>query len=123
MTYSAHAVEEHRFGHGTRRTQAGRHLAAEVAGYSRLMGADEEGTHLRLKAHFGQLVYPKINNHGGRIVKNTGDGLLAEFPSVLGAVRCAVDIQRGMIPISLSSIATISIFAHWPLALRAEATT
>ena len=99
-------------------------LAADVAGYSRLMGADEEGTHLRLKAHFGQLgLSQKINNHGGRIVKNTGDGLLAEFPSVLGAVRCAVDIQRGMIPISLSSIATISIFAHWPLALRAEATT
>jgi hypothetical protein len=49
--------------------------------------------------------------------------LLAEFPSVLGVVRCAVEIQRGMIPISLSSIATISIFAHWPLALRAEATT
>ena len=54
------------------------------------MGADEEGTHLRLKAHFGQLVYPKINTHGVRIVKNTGDVLLAEFPSVLGAVRCAV---------------------------------
>ena len=49
-------------------------LAADVAGYPRLMGADEEGTYLRLKAHFGQLVYPKINNHGGRIVKNTGDG-------------------------------------------------
>ena len=78
-------------------------LAADVAGYPRLMGADEEGTYLRLKAHFGQLVYPKINNHGGRIVKNTGDGLLAEFPSVLGVVRCAVEIQRGMIPISLSS--------------------
>src|ERR1700726_4289165 len=72
-------------------------LAADVAGYSRLMGVDEEGTHLRLKAHFGQLVYPKINNHGGRIVKNTGDGLLAEFPSVIEAVRCAVEIQRGMI--------------------------
>ena len=66
-------------------------LAADVAGYARLMGADEEGTHLRLKAHFGQLVYPKINTHGGRIVKNTGDVLLAEFPSVLGAVRCAVE--------------------------------
>jgi hypothetical protein len=53
-------------------------------------GADEEGTHLRLEAHFGQLVYPKINTHGGRIVKNTGNVLLAEFPSVLGAVWCAV---------------------------------
>ena len=123
MTYSAHAVEEHRFGPGRVERRLAAIPAADVAGYSRLMGADEEGTHLRLKAHFGQLVYPKINNNGGRIVKNTGDGLLAEFPSVLGAVRCAVEIQRGMIPISLSSIATISIFAHWPLALRAEATT
>jgi adenylate cyclase len=72
-------------------------LAADVAGYSRLMGADEEGTHERLKAHFGQLVDPKIKEHRGRIVKNTGDGLLAEFPSVVDAVRCAVEIQRGMI--------------------------
>ena len=123
MTYSAHAVEEHRFGHGTRRTQAGRHPSCRCGGLPAPHGGGRGGTYLRLKAHFGQLVYPKINNHGGRIVKNTGDGLLAEFPSVLGAVRCAVQIHRGMIPISLSSIATISIFAHWPLALRAEATT
>jgi len=72
-------------------------LAADVAGYSRLMGADEEGTHARLKAHFGELVDPKIEEHRGRTVKNTGDGLLAEFPSVVDAVRCAVEIQRGMI--------------------------
>jgi adenylate cyclase len=72
-------------------------LAADVAGYSRLMGADEEGTHERLKVHFGQLVEPKIKEHRGRIVKNTGDGLLAEFPSVVDAVRCAVEVQRGMI--------------------------
>jgi adenylate cyclase len=72
-------------------------LAADVAGYSRLMGADEEGTHERLKAHFGQLVEPMIKEHRGRIVKNTGDGLLAEFASVVDAVRCAVEIQRGMI--------------------------
>jgi adenylate cyclase len=72
-------------------------LAADVAGYSRLMGADEEGTHERLKAHFRELVSPKIAEHRGRIVKNTGDGLLAEFPSVVDAVRCAVEIQRGMI--------------------------
>src|SRR3984893_7381164 len=71
-------------------------LAADVAGYSRLMGADEEGTHERLKAHLGQLVEPKIKEHRGRIVKNTGDGLLAEFPSVVDAVRCAAEIQRGM---------------------------
>jgi adenylate cyclase len=72
-------------------------LAADVAGYSRLMGADEEGTHERLKAHIRELVEPKIAEHRGRIVKNTGDGFLAEFPSVVDAVRCAVEIQRGMI--------------------------
>jgi TolB-like protein/class 3 adenylate cyclase len=72
-------------------------LAADVVGYSRLMGADEEGTHERLKAHLGQLVEPKIKEHRGRTVKNTGDGLLAEFASVVDAVRCAVEVQRGMI--------------------------
>src|SRR6516225_3570540 len=72
-------------------------LAADVAGYSRLMGADEEGTHERLKAHLRDLVDPKIEEHHGRIVKNTGDGLLAEFPSVVDAVRCAVEVQRRMI--------------------------
>src|SRR6267143_4209311 len=72
-------------------------LAADVAGYSRLMGVDEEGTHERLKAHLGELVNPKIGEHGGRIVKNTGDGFLAEFSSVVGAVRCAVEVQRGML--------------------------
>jgi class 3 adenylate cyclase len=71
-------------------------LAADVAGYSRLMGADEEGTHERLKGHLGELVNPKIAEHRGRIVKNTGDGLLAEFASVVDAVRCAAEIQRGM---------------------------
>ena len=72
-------------------------LAADVAGYSRLMGVDEEGTHERLKAHLAELVNPKIEEHRGRTVKNTGDGLLAEFASVVDAVRCAVEIQRGMI--------------------------
>src|SRR5215472_7506672 len=72
-------------------------LTADVAGYSRLMGADEEGTHERLKVHFRELVEPKIAVERGRIVKNTGDGLLAEFPSVVDAVRCAVEIQRRMI--------------------------
>ena len=71
-------------------------LAADVAGYSRLMGADEEGTHERLKAHLGELVNPKIAGHRGRIVKNTGDGFLAEFASVVDAVRCATEIQHGM---------------------------
>src|SRR6267154_1902696 len=72
-------------------------LAADVAGYSRLMGADEEGTHERLKAVRRQLVDPKIKEHQGRIVKTTGDGLLAEFPSVVDAMRCAAEMQRGMI--------------------------
>ena len=71
-------------------------LAADVAGYSRLMGADEEGTHERLQAHLAELVEPKIAEHRGRIVKNTGDGLLAEFASVVNAVRCAAEMQRGM---------------------------
>ena len=72
-------------------------LGADVAGYSRLMGADEEGTHERLKAHLRELVDTKIAEHHGRTVKNTGDGLLAEFASVVDAVRCAVEVQRGMI--------------------------
>src|SRR6202045_3693693 len=71
-------------------------LAADVVGYSRLMGADEEGTHERLKAHLGELVDPKIGEHHGRIVKTTGDGVLAEFASVVDAVRCAGEIQRAM---------------------------
>src|ERR1051325_7295620 len=71
-------------------------LAADVAGYSRLMGADEEGTLERLKAHRRQLIDPKITEHRGRVVKTTGDGLLAEFPSVVDAVRCGVEVQRGM---------------------------
>ena len=72
-------------------------LAADVAGYSRLMAEDEEGTLERLKAHRRQLIDPKIKEHRGRIVKTTGDGLLAEFPSVVDAVRCAAEVQRGML--------------------------
>ena len=72
-------------------------LAADVAGYSRLTGMDEEGTHAQLTGHLRSLVDPKIAEHRGRVVKNTGDGLLAEFGSVVEAVRCAVDVQRGMI--------------------------
>ena len=72
-------------------------LAADVAGYSRLMGVDEEGTLRQLKAHRKELVDPKITEHRGRIVKTTGDGMLVEFVSVVDAVRCAVDIQRGMV--------------------------
>ena len=70
--------------------------AGDIAGYSRLMGVDEEGTLRQLKAHRKELVDPKITEHRGRIVKTTGDGVLVEFFSVVDAVRCAVDIQRGM---------------------------
>ena len=71
-------------------------LAADIAGYSRLMGADEEGTLSSLKAHRRMLSDPKIEEHHGRIFKTTGDGMLVEFPSVVDAVKCAVAIQRGM---------------------------
>jgi TolB-like protein/class 3 adenylate cyclase len=71
-------------------------LAADVAGYTRLMGADEEGTLAQLKAHRRKLIDPKVVEHRGRIVKTTGDGLLVEFGSVVDALRCATEIQRGM---------------------------
>jgi adenylate cyclase len=71
-------------------------LAADVAGYSRLMGADEEGTLERLKALRRELLDPKIAEHHGRIVKTIGDGLLVEFASVVDAVRCAVEVQEAM---------------------------
>ena len=71
-------------------------LAADMVGYSRLMAANEAGTIERQKAHRAELIDPKIGHYGGRIVKTTGDGLLVEFPSVVDAVQCAVDIQRQM---------------------------
>src|SRR6187401_1370583 len=71
-------------------------LAADVAGYSRLMGIDEERTLADLKAHRRAVVDPKITEHRGRIVKTTGDGMLVEFASIVDAVRCAVDVQREM---------------------------
>ena len=71
-------------------------LAADVAGYSRLMGADEEGTLERLKALRRELLDPKIAEHKGRIVKTTGDGLLVEFSSVVDAVRCAAELQAAL---------------------------
>jgi adenylate cyclase len=84
-------VQEH---HVTRKLSA--ILAADVVGYSRLMGVDEEGTLERFKAHRTELIDRKIAEHQGRIVKTTGDGLLVEFSSVVDAVRCAVEIQRDM---------------------------
>src|SRR5262249_2089561 len=71
-------------------------LAADVAGYSRLMGTDEEGTLARLKAHRSELIDPKIAERRGRIVKTTGDGMLVEFASVVDALRCAVEVQHAM---------------------------
>jgi class 3 adenylate cyclase len=71
-------------------------LAVDVAGYSRLMGEDEEGTLAALRAVRRELGDPKIAEHRGRIVKTTGDGLLVEFASVVDAVRCAVELQRAM---------------------------
>jgi adenylate cyclase len=71
-------------------------FAGDIAGYSRLMGADEEGTLARLNAHRRELLEPKIAEHRGRIVKRTGDGILIEFASAVDAVRCAMDMQRGM---------------------------
>jgi adenylate cyclase len=71
-------------------------LAADIAGYSRLMGADEEGTLRRLKTLRAELIDPAIAVHHGRIVKTTGDGLLVEFASVVDAMRCATEWQRAM---------------------------
>jgi adenylate cyclase len=71
-------------------------LAAGVAGYSRLSGADEEGTLAQFKTHRRELVDPKISESGGRMVKTTGDGLLVEFASVVDAMRYAIEVQRGM---------------------------
>ena len=71
-------------------------VSADVVGYSRLMGADEDGTLAALKAHRRELVDPKVIEHRGRIVKTTGDGILLEFASVLDAVRCFVEVQQAM---------------------------
>jgi class 3 adenylate cyclase len=71
-------------------------LAADVAGYSRLMGADGDGTLAQLRAHRRALIDPKVQEHRGKIIKTTGAGLLVEFASVADAVRCVVEIQRGM---------------------------
>jgi len=71
-------------------------LAADMVGYSRLIGADEEGTIARQKAHRAELIDPEIASHGGRIVKTMGDGLLVEFASVVGAVKCAVAVQQAI---------------------------
>jgi adenylate cyclase len=71
-------------------------LAADIAGYSRLMGADETGTLVRLKQHRRELIDPTNKQYRGRVLKTTGDGMLVEFPSVVDALGCAIDVQRGM---------------------------
>src|SRR5215470_13410946 len=79
-------------------------LAADVAGYSRLMHNDEEATHAKLTALLTEAVHPVITEHGGRIVKNTGDGFLAEFPSAVEAVRAAVQFQTGVKEITIDEV-------------------
>jgi class 3 adenylate cyclase len=71
-------------------------VSADVVGYSRLMGVDEVGTLAALRAHRAELIDAKIAEHGGRIVKTMGDGLLLEFPSVVDATTCAIELQEGM---------------------------
>src|SRR5258708_4029165 len=101
MLYFAVETVSDRFGVGTLASERVQRrlsaiLAADVAGYSRLMGADEEGTLERLKALRRELLDPKIAEHHGRLVKTTGDGMLVEFASVVDAVRCAVEVQQAM---------------------------
>ena len=72
-------------------------LAADVAGYSKLAGADEEGTLARLRTLWSDLIDPTIALHLGRVVKRTGDGSIIEFRSVVDAVRCAIEVQNGMV--------------------------
>ena len=96
MIHSAHAVGSTALATERVERRLAAILAADVPGYSRLMGADEEGTLARLKALRRELADPKIKEHRGRIVKTTGDGLLLEFASVVDAVRCAVEVQREM---------------------------
>ena len=72
-------------------------VSADVVGYSRLMGVDEAGTLAALRGHRAELIDAKIAEHGGRIVKTMGDGLLLEFPSVVTATQCMVEIQLGMV--------------------------
>src|SRR5437870_3205207 len=96
MICSAHAFRSIALATGRVERKLAAILAADVVGYSRLMGADEEGTLARLKAHRRELIDPKIAEHRGRIVKTTGDGLLVEFASVVDAMRYAVEVQREM---------------------------
>ncbi len=102
-------------------------LAADVVGFSRLAGADEDRTLARLRALRSDLIDPTIAVHNGRVVKRTGDGVLAEFRSVVDAVRCAIEVQNSMVernaglpPNVASSSASASTWATW--SKRATAT-
>ncbi|MGH1575110.1 tetratricopeptide repeat protein [Methylobacterium sp. P31] len=106
MSWYAHLTPHRRSaligrGRGTNRSATERHLAAiliaDIVGYSRLMGADEEGTLQRFRSLRSRLINPAIRRHEGRVVKSTGDGVLAEFASAVEAVRCALDLQQAMI--------------------------
>jgi adenylate cyclase len=92
-------------------------LAADVVGYSRLAGTDEDRTLARLRALRSDLIDPTIAVHNGRVVKRTGDGALVEFRSVVDAVRCAIELQNAMVernrPSAVSSSASASILAMW----------
>src|SRR5256885_4791787 len=88
-------------------------LAGDVAGYSRLMGADEEGTLARLNAHSREFLEPTIAEHRGRIVKRTGDGILIEFSSAIDAARCAIEIQHGMLAASISRSVLAEALTGW----------
>src|SRR5215831_1265178 len=79
-------------------------LAADAAGYSRLMHDDEEATHAKLSALLTEAVHPAIAEHGGRIVKNTGDGFLAEFPSAVGALRAAIQFQTRIHELTIGDV-------------------
>jgi len=102
-------------------------LAADVAGYSRLIGADEGGTLERLKALRRELFDPKIAEHRGRLVKTTGDGFLVEFGSVVDALRCAAEVQREMAGrdagIRLSAASNIASASTWATSSSKTATS
>ena len=95
-------------------------LAADVVGFSRMAAADEDRTLARLRALRSDLIDPTISVHNGRVVKRTGDGVLVEFRSVVDAVRCAIEVQNGMVernaglpPSVGSTFASASIWATW----------
>jgi adenylate cyclase len=88
-------------------------LAADVAGYSRLMHDDEEATHAKLSALLTEAVHPTVAEHGGRIVKNTGDGFLAEFPSAVEAVRAAVQFQTRIMNLQSDMPKTDAFASVW----------